>query len=122
MVIMDGRLVKTNIPTIATREQVVHTLATRMGSKTKWDEKDALALTIIKNCLQNNYISHVGSFDKSKEASGELTRLFEAQDAITKMYSHDKLATLKMRENENMIKHIHAFRSLLKLVNNKVTY
>ncbi len=51
MVVVDGTLVKTNIPTIAARGQVVHTLATRMGSKTKWDEKDALALTIIKNCL-----------------------------------------------------------------------
>jgi hypothetical protein len=57
----------------------------------------------------DNYVSHVSSFDKSKEASSELTKLFEAQDAITKMYLHDKLATLKMKENENMIKHIRAF-------------
>jgi hypothetical protein len=72
--------------------------------------------------LENNYVFHVSSFDKSKEAWGELIRLFETQDAITKMYLHDKLATLKMRENESMIKHIHAFRSLLKPINNGVTY
>jgi Na+/H+ antiporter NhaC len=52
LVVVDGTLVKTSIPTIAARGQVVHTLATRMGSKTKWDEKYALAFTIIKNCLQ----------------------------------------------------------------------
>jgi hypothetical protein len=89
--VVDGRLVRPSTSTIIAVGQVVHTPVIVMGSKAEWDEKDALALTIIKKCLENNQVSHVSSFDKSKEAWGELTRLFEVRDAITKMYLCDKL-------------------------------
>jgi len=41
-------------------------------------------------------------------------RLFESLDAFTKMFLNDKMQTLKMREGDNVTKHIHNFRSLLK--------
>jgi hypothetical protein len=107
--VVDGTLVRPSTPPTTAGGQVVHTPTTRVGSKAKWDEKDALALTIITFFLENNQVYHGSSFDKTKEAWGELTNLFEAQDAITKMYLRDKLATLKMKENESMTKHIHAF-------------
>jgi hypothetical protein len=39
--------------------------------------------------------------------------MFESKDAITKMYFKNKLQTLKMKEGDNMTKHIHKFISLL---------
>jgi hypothetical protein len=47
--VVDGLVVRPSTPLIA-RRQVVHTLAIGVGSKTKCDEKDASALTIITNC------------------------------------------------------------------------
>ncbi len=44
------------------------------------------------------------------EAWLELNRLFESLDAL---FLNDKMQTLKMREGDNVTKHIHNFRSLL---------
>lgn len=38
---------------------------------------------VITNCLENNEVFHVTSFDKSNEVWDELIRLFEAQDVMT---------------------------------------
>jgi hypothetical protein len=45
--VVNGTLVKPSTPLATAGGQVVHTLATGMGSKAKWDAKDALAFTII---------------------------------------------------------------------------
>ena len=92
---------------------VNHTPATGAGSKEQWLEKDTNALTIITNCLENSQISHITSSTTSKEAWDELSRLFESQDSVTKMYLKEQLTILKMKDNDSMIKHIHTFRSLL---------
>jgi len=34
---------------------------TRVGSISAWEDKDALSLTIINNCLKNNIVSHIQS-------------------------------------------------------------
>jgi hypothetical protein len=47
------------------------------------------------------------------EAWLELNRLFESLDAFTKMFLNYKMQTLKMREGDNVTKHIHNFKSLL---------
>jgi len=36
-------------------------VAKRIGSINVWEDKDALALTIINNCLNNSIISHIQS-------------------------------------------------------------
>jgi hypothetical protein len=43
----------------------------------------------------------------------ELIQIFELKGAVTKMFLKDKLQTLKMKEGENMTKHIHKFLYLL---------
>ena len=49
----------------------------------------------------------------SKATWDELCRLYEAHDSITKMYLQEQLFTLKMKSDDNMTKHLHAFRALL---------
>jgi len=39
--------------------------------------------------------------------------MFESKDAITKMCLKNKLQTSKMKEGDNMTKHMHKFTSLL---------
>jgi len=41
-------------------------------------------------------------------------RLFEVHDSMTKIYLMELLTTLKMKVNENVTKHVHNFKSLLK--------
>jgi hypothetical protein len=55
---VNGTLVKPSTSPATLGGQVVHTLATRVGSKVEWDAKDALALTIITNCLELINIIH----------------------------------------------------------------
>lgn len=40
-------------------------------------------------------------------------QIFESHDVVRKMYLKYKLHTIQMRENENVIKHIHSFKFLL---------
>jgi len=47
------------------------------------------------------------------DAWQELIKMFESQDVVTKMFLGDNLQTLKMREGENVVKHIQSFQSLL---------
>lgn len=86
---------------------------TGVGSISAWEDKDALSLTIINNCLENNIVSHIQSCKTAHLAWQELERLFESQDAVTKMYLKDRLYTLKMRDNDSVTKHIHTFRAHL---------
>jgi hypothetical protein len=41
---------------------------------------------------------------------GIISKIFESQNPMTKMYQKDKLHTLKMKENDSVTKHIHIFR------------
>ncbi len=41
-------------------------------------------------------------------------RLFEVHDSMTKIYLMELLTTLKVKVNENVTKHVHNFKSLLK--------
>ena len=61
---------------------------------------------VINNCLENYIVSHIQSCTTSNLAWQELIKIFESQDALTKMYLKDKLHTLKMKENDNVTKHI----------------
>jgi hypothetical protein len=70
-------------------------------------------LTTINNCLDNSVISHVYSKLTSNEAWLELIQIFESKNEVTKMFLKDKLQTLKMKEGENVTKHIHKFGSVL---------
>ncbi len=40
--------------------------------------------------------------------------LFEVHDLVTKIYLMELLTTLKIKVNENVTKHVHNFKSLLK--------
>ena len=82
------------------------------GSIINWEDKDTIALTIITNCLDNNIVSHIQSKLTSNEAWQELIRIFESHDVVTKMYLKDNIYNLKMKEGENMVRHIHTFRSM----------
>ena len=86
---------------------------TGTGSISHWEERDSLSLTIINNCLENNVVSHIQSCTNANQAWQELTRIFESQDTVTKMHLKDKLHTLKMKESDNVTKHVHLFRSHL---------
>jgi hypothetical protein len=58
---------------------------------------------IVNNCLNNSVVSHVRSKNTLQEAWQGLKRLFESQDAITKMIIKKIiLQTLKMIEGENV--------------------
>jgi hypothetical protein len=50
---------------------------------------------------------------KHHDAWTKLIQLFESQDVVTKMYLKDKLHTLKMKENESVMKHMYVFRAIL---------
>ena len=78
-----------------------------------WVDKNATTLTIITNCFENHIVPHVQSCSTVHQAWITLTSVFESQDVITKMHLKDKLHTLKMKENESIIKHIHKFKSCL---------
>jgi len=72
------------------------------GSISEWEERDAVSLTIINNCLDNSVISHVQSCATSNLTWTKLARLFQSQDAVIKMYLKDKFHTLKMRESDSV--------------------
>lgn len=111
--IVEGNEVEPVTPPPTPGGTVNHTPVTGAGSKENWRDRDTQALTIITNCLEVSQVSHISSKESSKDAWEELIRLFEAHDSVTRMYLKERLTTLKMKENESMIKHIHTFRSLL---------
>jgi hypothetical protein len=84
-----------------------------IGSIVEWYDKDAIAIQVINNCSDNNIISNVQLKTTSHDVWQELIKMFETQDAVTKMFLRDNLQTLKMREGESVVKHIQSFRSLL---------
>lgn len=86
-----------------------------MGNITNWDEWDVIALVIINNCLNNSVVSHVQSKNMLQESWQGLKRLFESQNAITKMsIKNIILQTLKMIKGENVARCIHTLWSMLK--------
>jgi hypothetical protein len=42
-----------------------------------------------------------------------ITNFYDAHDRATKMHLKHKLATIKIKEGINLIKHIHSFQALL---------
>ncbi len=78
------------------------------------NKNDTHALTIIANYLNSSQVFHISYCNISKEAWDKLLCLFEVHDLMTKMYLMKQLTMLKMKENENVTKHVHNFRSLLK--------
>ncbi len=92
---------------------IVAQIATLASSIVEWVDKDAIAIQVINNCLDNNIISNVQSKTTSHDVGQELIKMFESQDVITKMFLRDNLQTLKLREGESVVKHIQSFRSLL---------
>ncbi len=79
--------------------------ATRTGSITKWDDKDAIAIQVINNCSDNNVVSNVQSIITSHDAWQELFKMFESQDVVTKLFLKDDLQTLEMKDGEIVIKY-----------------
>jgi hypothetical protein len=49
-------------------------------------DKDTIAIQVTNNCLDNNIISNVQSKTTSHDAWQELIKMFENQNAITKMF------------------------------------
>ena len=86
---------------------------TGAGSINLWEEQDALALTIINNCLENSVVSHIQSCTTSHLAWSRLISIFESQDVVTKMHLKDRLINLKMKDNASIVKHIHHFSAHL---------
>jgi hypothetical protein len=56
-------------------------------------DKDTIAIQVTNNCLDNNIISNVQSKTTSHDAWQELIKMFENQNAITKMFLRDNLQT-----------------------------
>jgi hypothetical protein len=52
-------------------------------------DKDVIAIQVINNCLNNNIISNVQSKTTPYDAWQELIKMFENQDAVTKMFLKD---------------------------------
>ncbi len=75
-------------------------------------QNDTHELIIIGNCLDNSQVSHISSCNTFKETWDEVFNLFEVHDLITKIYLMERLTTLKTKENETMMKHVHNFKSL----------
>ena len=65
------------------------------------------------NCLENTIVSHVQFYTPAHLAWQELINLFESHDDVTKIYTKDKVHTLKMKENESVAKHIQNVRAHL---------
>jgi len=101
---------QTNSLTIAQISGKSHALlVTRIGVVSNWKYNDTMSLTLINNSIDNSTISHIQLCPTSHDAWNDLIKLFESQDVVTKMHLKNKLHTLKMKENENMMKHIHVF-------------
>jgi hypothetical protein len=81
-------------------------MATGASSVSNWEDKDTMSLAIINNYVDNNISSPTST---SQHAWSELTKVFESQNLVMKMQLKNKLHTLKMRENENIMKHIYVF-------------
>jgi hypothetical protein len=112
--LVNGRKPKPMTPT--TPQIAISTcslLAIGVGIINAWEEGYVISLTLISNCLDNTIISHVQSCTPTRLTWKKLTRLFESQDVVTKMYPKDKLHTLKMKESDSVKKHIHIFRAHL---------
>ncbi len=77
------------------------------GAKNEFQKNDTHALTIIANYLNNSQVSHISYCNILKEAWDKLLCLFELHDSVTKMYLMKQLTMLKMKENENVTKHVH---------------
>lgn len=78
-----------------------------------WEDKFFLSLTTINNCLQNNIVTRIQSCTSAHHTWKELIKLFESHGVVPKMFLKDKLHTLKMKENESIVKHIHNRRAHL---------
>jgi hypothetical protein len=92
---------------------IYHLPPSELGSKDEFQQNDTHALIIIVNCLVNSQVSHISSCNTSKETWDEVFNFFEVHDLMTKMYLMERLTTLKMKENEIMMKHVHNFKSFL---------
>ena len=111
--VVEGDEILPSTPPATLSGYIRHTPATGAGSKEEWYDKDTNALSIITSCLELSQVCNITTKTSSKAAWDELCRLYEAHDSITKMYLREQLFTLKMKSNDNMTKHLHAFRALL---------
>jgi hypothetical protein len=101
------------VSSLATPSGIIHHLPpTKPRSKNEFQKM--IHITIIANHLNNSQVSHISYCNISKEAWDNLGCLFEVHDLVTKMYLMKQLTMLKMKENENVTKHVHNFKSLLK--------
>jgi hypothetical protein len=103
------------VSSLAIASGIIHHLPpTRPRSENEFQKNDTRALTIIANYLNNSQISHINYFNISKEAWDKIVCLFEVHDSMTNMYLMKQLIMLKMKENENVTKHVHNSKSLIK--------
>lgn len=79
----------------------------------EWEDKDALAFSIINNCLDNLIVSHIQHCKSASNAWKQLCDMYETKDVVSRMYLRDKLQSLKMRETKSLTKHLHTYRSIL---------
>jgi hypothetical protein len=82
-------------------------LAIGVGIINAWEKGYVIFLTLISNCLDNTVISHVQSCTIVRLTWTKLTRLFQSQDVVTKMYLKDKFHTLKMKESDSVKKNAY---------------
>lgn len=84
-----------------------------VGSVQEWETLNKIALSFIANRLDNSQFHHISSLSTAAEAWTKLSDLYQAQDAVTRMYLLDELQTLKMKEGDSVTKHVHVFKTLI---------
>jgi hypothetical protein len=84
-----------------------------VGSLLHWEEGDTLSLTILNNIVDNSVISHIQSCNLAHGAWVKLNKILGSKDVVIKMLLDIKLHTIKLKNNNSFIKHIHIFRTLL---------
>jgi len=60
--------------------------ATGKGSIFEWEDRDALALSLINNCLENSIICHIQHCKLSSSAWKQLCDMYDTKDVVSRMY------------------------------------
>jgi len=86
---------------------------TGKGSLIEWKDRDALALSIMNNCLKNSIACHIQHCKSSSSAWKQLCDMYKTKNVVSRMYLRHKLQSLKMRGTDSITKHMYNFCSIL---------
>jgi len=100
-------------PVASTVKGVQALPSTGKDSIVKWEDKDTLALSIITIVLKIPSFLIFNSVNHPLMHDSNFVTCMRQKMSFFRMYLQDKLQSLKMRDTDNVTKHVHTFCSIL---------